>query len=93
MPKNGCSVLATVAATADGSFGYRETAACVIASAIASQPISLVTSSGDRLIAPGIGRIKLLVGVYGVKSVVPAGAYGCCCPFGNCDGSPEELLP
>lgn len=69
-------MLATVAATACGSSGYKDTAACVIASESASQPIFRVISSGDQLIVPGIGLTKLLVGVYGVKSCDTDG-----CPF------------
>ena len=65
----------------------------MIASESASQPIYRVMSSGDLLIAPGIGLTILLVGVYGVKS---RGVDGC--PFrcgGEGDGgcSPGGELP
>ena len=82
-----------MAATACGSFGYKDTAACVIASASANQPIYRVISSGDLLIVPGIGLTKLLVGVYGVKSCGTDGCPFCCGGEGDGGCSPGGELP
>ena len=92
-PKNGCKVFATVAATAVGSFGYKDTAAWVIASAISSQQISRVTSSGDLLTDPGIGLTKLETGVYGVKSFGTGGGHACRGMYVGCGCNPGGEIP